>query len=71
LFTGGIKKIFLLIIKQDIDVTLIDYSIDNVERWQDFFFLDSMVRLMVFNATFNNILAILWSVLLVEETGVP
>ena len=27
---------------------------------------------MVFNATFNNILVILWwSVLLVEETGVP
>jgi hypothetical protein len=27
---------------------------------------------MVFNATFNNILAISWwSVLLVEETGVP
>jgi hypothetical protein len=27
---------------------------------------------MVFNVTFNNILAILWqSVLLVEETGVP
>jgi hypothetical protein len=31
-----------------------------------------MVRVMVFNATFNNISAILWrSVLLVEETGVP
>jgi hypothetical protein len=30
------------------------------------------VRVMVFNATFNNISAILWrSVLLVEETGVP
>jgi hypothetical protein len=30
------------------------------------------VCLMVFNATFNNISAILWqSVLLVEETGVP
>ena len=27
------------------------------------------VRVMVFNATFNNILW--WSVLLVEETGVP
>jgi hypothetical protein len=27
---------------------------------------------MVFNATFNNIVAILWqSILLVEETGVP
>ena len=26
---------------------------------------------MVFNATFNNISVILWSVLLVEETGVP
>ena len=30
------------------------------------------VRVMVFNATFNNISAISWrSVLLVEETGVP
>jgi hypothetical protein len=30
------------------------------------------VRVMVFNATFNNILVIFWrSVLLVEETGVP
>jgi hypothetical protein len=31
-----------------------------------------MVRVMVFNATFNNISEILWwSVLLVEETGLP
>jgi hypothetical protein len=31
-----------------------------------------MFRLMVFNATFNNISIILWrSVLLMEETGVP
>ena len=31
-----------------------------------------LFRVMVFNATFNNILVILWwSVLLVEETGVP
>ena len=30
------------------------------------------VRVMVFNTTFNNILVIFWwSVLLVEETGVP
>ena len=30
------------------------------------------VRVLVFNATFNNISVILWrSVLLVEETGVP
>ena len=30
------------------------------------------VRVMVFNATFNNILVILWwSVLLMEESGVP
>jgi hypothetical protein len=30
------------------------------------------VRVMVFNATFNNILVISWLlVLLVEETGVP
>jgi hypothetical protein len=30
------------------------------------------VRVIVFNATFNNISVILWqSVLLVEETGVP
>jgi len=33
---------------------------------------NTMVWFMVFNATFNNISAILWrSVLLVEETGVP
>jgi len=31
-----------------------------------------MVRVMVFNAIFNNISVILWrSVLLVEETGMP
>jgi hypothetical protein len=31
-----------------------------------------MVRVMVFNATFNNISVISWqSVLLVEESGVP
>jgi hypothetical protein len=31
-----------------------------------------MVNVMVFNTTFNNILTISWwSVLLVEETGVP
>ena len=31
-----------------------------------------MVRVMVFNTTFNNISVIAWqSVLLVEETGVP
>jgi len=29
------------------------------------------VRVMVFNATFNNISVISWSVLLMEETGVP
>jgi len=30
------------------------------------------IRVMVFNATFNNISVILWrSALLVEETGVP
>jgi hypothetical protein len=35
-------------------------------------FEDLMVRVMVFNATFNNISVISWwSVLLVEETGVP
>jgi hypothetical protein len=35
-------------------------------------FVCLFVCLMVFNATFNNISAILWrSVLLVEETGVP
>jgi len=33
-------------------------------------YLDYRVSIMVFNATFNNIAAILWqSVLLVEETG--
>jgi hypothetical protein len=35
-------------------------------------FIEISVRVMVFNATFNNISAIPWlSVLLVEETGVP
>ena len=35
-------------------------------------FLCEQVWFIVFNATFNNILAISWrSVLLVEETGVP
>ena len=29
------------------------------------------MRVMVFNATFNNISVISWSILLVEETGVP
>jgi hypothetical protein len=34
--------------------------------------VDTGVRVMVFNATFNNISVISWwSVLLVEETGVP
>jgi hypothetical protein len=34
--------------------------------------VDTEVRFMVFNATFNNISVISWwSVLLVEETGVP
>jgi len=39
----------------------------------NFFDLEwAMVGVMVFNATFNNISAISWwSVLLVEETGVP
>ena len=35
-------------------------------------YMGAMVTVVVFNATFNNILAISWrSVLLVEETGVP
>jgi hypothetical protein len=39
------------------------YTTDEVNEW---------VRVMVFNATFNNMLAISWrSVLLVEETGGP
>ena len=34
--------------------------------------MEVLVRVMVFNATFNNISVISWlSVLLVEETGVP
>jgi hypothetical protein len=33
---------------------------------------NSVLRVMVLNATFNNISVILWrSILLVEETGVP
>jgi hypothetical protein len=40
-------------------------------RYLKQFFLD-WVRVMVFNTTFNNISVISWwSVLLVEETGVP
>jgi hypothetical protein len=36
------------------------------------FVANSRVRIVVFNATFNNISVISWqSVLLVEETGVP
>jgi len=36
------------------------------------FYQSSLIRIMVFNSTFNNISAIKWrSVLLVEETGVP
>jgi hypothetical protein len=35
-------------------------------------YVGAKVRVMMFNATFNNISAISWwSVLLVEETGVP
>jgi hypothetical protein len=35
-------------------------------------YFNSGVRVMVFNATFNNISVILWqSVLLVEETEIP
>jgi hypothetical protein len=38
----------------------------------DFYSLNWRVRVIVFNATFNNISVISWlSVLLVEETGVP
>jgi hypothetical protein len=38
----------------------------------DGYILNYMVRVMVFNATFNNISVISWqSVLLVEETKVP
>ena len=34
--------------------------------------IDTRVRVMVVNATFNNISVILWqTVLLMEETGVP
>jgi len=43
-------------------------------KFEDIFIVTSleMLRVMVFNATFNNISVILWwSVLLVEETGVP
>ena len=49
------------------------YILSNVEInvAYDLFWI-SRVRVMMFNATFNNISVILWqSVLLVEETGVP
>ena len=43
-------------------------------RFYDFdlsFFVDNIVGVMIFNATFNNISIISWqSALLVEETGV-
>jgi hypothetical protein len=43
-----------------------------VHNFQKFLILLKGVRIMEFNATFNNISAILWwSVLLVEETVVP
>ena len=46
------------------------YNLNNV-RFQ-FSFIVCILLVMVFNATFNNISAISWwSVLLVEETGVP
>ena len=40
--------------------------------WKIILLDNELCMVMVFNATFNNISAILWrSVLLVEETGVP
>jgi hypothetical protein len=40
-----------------------------LHHWQE---LRVRIRVMVFNATFNNISVISWqSILLVEETGVP
>ena len=46
------------------------YSFSSIRY--DILFIKKWVRAMVFNATFNNISAILWrSVLFVEETGVP
>jgi hypothetical protein len=46
---------------------------DHIFYGGDYFLLLGIsVKVMVLNATFNNILVILWlSVLLVEETGVP
>ena len=59
-------------------MTEIGYSCFNFHRRNLWFQVDmyknetEWVRLMVFNATFNNISVILWqSVLLVEETVVP
>ena len=51
-----------------IDMWYILYHMENkLKQW-----LVVFVRVIVFNATFNNISVILWqSVLLVEETGVP
>jgi hypothetical protein len=41
-------------------------------KWSVNIFTQSRIRVMVFNATFNNISVMSsWSVLLVEETGIP
>jgi len=49
-----------------------DITVDGIFSLLRFFFFNMFeLRLMVFNATFNNISVISWqSVLLVEETGV-
>jgi hypothetical protein len=49
------------------------YNIDLIQGSGNFLNIQYLFNtVMVFNATFNNILTILWwSVLLVEDTGVP
>ena len=57
-------------IRQDIDYQVVSNLVCNKAEFNNI--IRDMVRALVFNVTFNNILVISWwSVLLVEETGVP
>jgi hypothetical protein len=53
-------------------VNLVSDKHDHISHLKKFVLWFGLVWFMVFNATFNNISVISWwSVLLVEETGVP
>ena len=57
-------------IRQDIDYQVVSNLVCNKAEFNNI--IRDMVRALVFNVTFNNILVISWwSVLLVEETRVP